>query len=428
MKALHYLVPLTVLLLLPASGLATTETPRQAPLQVVMRSLDSPRGLAFAPTGALYVAEAGRGGAGPCIPQRGTTLCYGATGAVSRFFRGRQERIATGLPSNVEPPSSATGPHDVAFDGLGRPHVLLGVGTDPARRSEFGPGGASFGWLVRLRQGGEPEMVVDVAAHERTANPSGPPFDSNPFGLLRQGSRWLVAEAGANALLDLAPGGAISTLAVFPSRPARPTDSVPTAVALAPNGSYYVGELTGVPFAPGAARVYRVARGGGEPQVLAEGFTTVIDLAIGRSGRVYVLQHSSGPFFAGSGALIRVNPDGTRSTLASEGLVRPAGLAIGFDGDVYVSNRGVSPGEGEVVRVDAGDERDATFCVVPRVTGRLLAAARAALRRANCTPGTVRRTPAAAAARGRVVRQTPRAGARLAYLGRVNLVVGTRRR
>jgi glucose/arabinose dehydrogenase len=39
------------------AGAATT--------RVVMSGLDNPRGLAFGPEGALYVAEAGRGGPGP---------------------------------------------------------------------------------------------------------------------------------------------------------------------------------------------------------------------------------------------------------------------------------------------------------------------------------------------------------------------------
>ena len=50
---------------------------------VVMSGLDNPRGLAFGPEGALYVAEAGRGGDGPCFfNSAGEFRCYGSTGAM----------------------------------------------------------------------------------------------------------------------------------------------------------------------------------------------------------------------------------------------------------------------------------------------------------------------------------------------------------
>jgi len=61
-------------------------------------------------------------------------------------------------------------------------------------------------------------------------------------------------------------------------------------------------------------------------------------------------------------------------------------------------------------------------CRVPRVTGKSLLAARRAIRRAHCSVGRVRYTRSART-RGRVVRQSPRAGTRLARGGRVNLVV-----
>ena len=73
----------------------------QPAVPVVMSGLDNPRGLGIGPEGALYVAEAGRGGPGPCgVNSPGETRCFGPTGAVSRLWRGDQERIATGLPSH----------------------------------------------------------------------------------------------------------------------------------------------------------------------------------------------------------------------------------------------------------------------------------------------------------------------------------------
>ena len=76
----------------PARPIAQTSLP------VIMSELDNLRGLAFGPDGALYVAEAGRGGAGPCRPVGAQTFCYGPTGAVSRWRNGVQQRIVEGLP------------------------------------------------------------------------------------------------------------------------------------------------------------------------------------------------------------------------------------------------------------------------------------------------------------------------------------------
>src|SRR5262249_39816647 len=62
---------------------------------VVMSGLDYPCGLAFGPDGALYVAEAGRGGDGPCA----NGFCVGASGAVNRLWRGEQKRTQPGIRS-----------------------------------------------------------------------------------------------------------------------------------------------------------------------------------------------------------------------------------------------------------------------------------------------------------------------------------------
>ena len=50
-------------------------------LKVVAQGLDNPRGIGFEPDGALYVAEAGSGGSGPCVeggPEAART-CFGRT-------------------------------------------------------------------------------------------------------------------------------------------------------------------------------------------------------------------------------------------------------------------------------------------------------------------------------------------------------------
>ena len=182
-------------------------------------------------------------------------------------------------------------------------------------------------------------------------NPAGGPFDSNPFGILAVPGGRIVTDAGDNSLLRIAANGDISTIAVFPSRPSRSTDAVPTAVEIGPDGAYYVSELSGVPFAPGAARIYRVEPGS-PPEVYLTGFTTAIDLAFGPDTSLYVLQHSTlFPFFGGPGSLVRVAPDGSRSTVLA-GLDRPTSVAVGPDGAIYVTNHGVSRGIGEVLRIE----------------------------------------------------------------------------
>jgi hypothetical protein len=348
--------------LVSAGMAAATVTP-------VMTGLDNPRGLAFGPEGALYVAEAGRGGPGPCIVLRGAPQCYGATGRVSRYWHGAQSEYATGLPSYVTAAGpdtgTATGPHDISMLGRGNALVAIGWGADPALRST--PPSAvwqQFGRLARVVGSGNWRLREDIAAYEAAANPDPPILESNPYGDLVLPGRTVVADAGGNDLLQVRPNGAISTLAVFPSRTTTPqhpsclfpgfppfTDSVPTAVTVGPDGAYYVGELTGAPFCAGSANVYRVVPGEA-PTVYCGGFTTIIDLAWGPDGALYVAQHSNGPvFFATPGNVVRVGP-GCSKTTVTPPLNRPGGLAFGPDGKLYVSINSNQVGVGQVVRID----------------------------------------------------------------------------
>ncbi len=346
----------------------------QSTWQVVAAGLNNPRGLGFSPNGVLYVAEAGTGGDGACVPSpEGGAACYGATGSITRITNPashpEQERIVTGLPSLAPPPDAANagqnalGPHDVDFHGNGNGYVTIGLGANPATRTTLGAVGSRLGRLVRLQSNGKVRFEEDLAGYEAAANPDGGLPDSNPFGVLALGGKVVYADAGANALNEVEANGTIKTLAVFPTRLVQnpfappgvmiPMQAVPTTVVRGPDGAYYVGQLTGFPFPAGGANVYRVPANGGAPQVFASGFTNIIGIAFGPDGSLYVLEITANGLLSGdpTGAVIRVAPNGTRTTIASTGLVTPGGIEVGRDGSIYVTNFSTQPGIGEVVRI-----------------------------------------------------------------------------
>jgi len=343
-------------------GIATVAA-AEAAVTVVMWGLDNPRGLAFAPNGALYVAEAGVGGTQrPCIPNgAGEPRCYGPTGAITRLWKGKQERVVDGLPSHALPDgTSASGPNGISFQGTGGAYVTLGLGGGPAFQDAFGAAGELMGTIIHVSASGQWRMVADVASYEFAANVDGGVPDSNPFGILAEAGGRYVADAGANALFHVAPNGKVETLAVFPrvSHPAFPvgppqSEAVPTTVARGPDGALYVGQLTGFPFASEVASVYRVVAGQ-PPAVHCTGFTTILGITFGPEGEMYVVENAQGsvlpPFPANSGRLLRVEDNCSRSVVL-EPLDRPTSVVVGPDGAIYVTNHGVSAGSGEVLKI-----------------------------------------------------------------------------
>lgn len=335
----------------------------QSPMLVIASGLDNPRGLAFGPDGALYVAEAGRGGTSTlCVPTPEPPFpvirCLGPTGAITRITGvGVHRRVVTNLPSVAAPPGNqAAGPNDVDF-GFGSMWITIGIGGNPATRAPLEAAGIRMGWLARASMNGDWSYQLDLAGYEARANPDGLLVDSNPFDLLIQSDRAVFVDAGGNALNQIGTDLSISNLAVFPRKPVpggggTTMDAVPTSVAAGPDGQLYVGELTGVPFPAGAAALYRLPAAGGTPVEVATGFTMIIDLAVGPDG-IYVLEHDIDGLLAPgmNGRLTRVRQDGTRTVIASDGLVRPGGVTIGPDGALYVTTSSHAAGAGQVVRI-----------------------------------------------------------------------------
>ena len=336
----------------PTAASAKRDGPSaEASVSVVMSNLNSPRGLAWGPEGALYVAEAGTTAInGPCATVPRGQSCFSGTGSISRLWKGEQERIVSGLPSVYQVgPGDITGPHDISFQGKGNTYVTIGWGGPPTARAGLGNLGQWFGTLVRLTPNGAWDVVADIAGFEQANNPAGGPLDSNPYGVLAEARRTFLTDAGGNSVLEVAANGAVSLVSTLPPTPGG-SEPVPTEVVRGPDGALYVSTLTGVPFTAGAAAIWRLVPGGA-PQVYAGGFKTITDFDWGPDGSLYLVQYASAPVFFGQpGLLIRVAPNGTRTTLNSS-LTNPTGVLVGPDGAIYVSNKGNLAGVGEVLRI-----------------------------------------------------------------------------
>ena len=350
--------------------------------QVVMSGLHNPRGLAFGPDGALFVAEAGTGGPGPCVTIVATAYCYGPTGSISRLLDGVQEVVVSGLPSIAAPNGTAQGADGLSITGYGQAYVTTGLETDPNQRNT--PELQGMARIIRLSaaalrgnaRGHEHEsweFVADPGAYEIANNPDCGRSDTDPFGLLAEPNGLIIADAGGNSFLRLDPSGELSTFLPMQSRyttplhdgcpvpagyPAvQPKETVPTSIVKGADGAYYIGQLAGVPITAGAAKIYRWVPGSA-PEVWLTGFTYIVAMATDDAGNIYVAQYTDG---VSGGALLpgsvyRVAPDGMRERIVT-GVRSPTGITIGPDGALYVTQYGAKTRQvplGEVLRFTLG--------------------------------------------------------------------------
>jgi hypothetical protein len=352
-------VAIMAALLMPAS--ARAQASALPGVTVVASGLDNPRGLAFGPDGALYVAEGGTGGtastASLCaqVPPPIGPYTGGFTASISAISpQGTRTVVASGLPSSQTAPPMrfVSGVADVAFGPGGTLFALIaGAGCS------HGLAGTS-NEIVRVHRDGSVTTVADLsaflAAHP-VANPDAADFepDGTWYSFVTAGRGFFAVEPNHQELDQITADGQVRRVIDFSKTFPGSTDwRGPTAMT-SRGGSLYIGTLTPFPVKAGAAEVFKVNPRTGHFSVFASGLSTVLGLAFGQDGALYVLEMSAqngGPAPA-TGAVIRIK--GSHRTTIASGLNFPTGMIAGPDGSLYVSVNGLGgpPGAGQVVRI-----------------------------------------------------------------------------
>jgi hypothetical protein len=245
---------------------------------------------------------------------------------------------------------------------------------------------------------GQPRDVANVGAFEEAVNPDLGEVDSNPFDLARiGGGRVLIADAGGNDVLLLNRRGRLRWVATLPNQnvptanikdlvgcpnpdpefgdicnlPQRiPAEAVATSVAVGPDGAYYVTELKGFPAPLGKSRIWRIrpgvrhvrcrvgARGSG-CSLVADGFTSIVDLTFAPDGTAYVVEIDEASWAAveiapdklAGGTVNQCDPTTWTCTELAPDLKVPAAAAVTGSGDVYAVVQSLDPRKAKVVQL-----------------------------------------------------------------------------
>lgn len=329
---------------------------------IVAEGLLAPRHIAYGADGTLWIAEAGSGG----DVETPSPLGMGMAGLTSRVTivspEGEQESLLGNLPSM-----------DWGFNEMVGVNAVLPVEDELLLMAVGNGGGEATGGLMRGIYVWDIETfeqlsVFDTLAAETELNPDGEIIDSNPMDIaVGTDGTIYVADAGANTVWQIAPD--TTELAVFATWTDNP---VPTSVEVDTDGDIWIGFLSGFPHIEGSARVEHYSADGTLVETF-EGFTAVVDLALGEDG-LYAVQYGiygDAGFAPSSGSVVTVTENGPAPVL--EGINFPFGLTLSPDGMwmvAYDTNYGQAPEMGRVGTADAVAESEAPAPVAtPEITG-----------------------------------------------------------
>jgi hypothetical protein len=332
----------------PGSDVEQLDLAAAAPVRVV-RGLNNPRQLTLLPSQGLLVAEAGRGGEAEVPSPFTPTTFAGPTGSVSWVPAPSLQseslpiRIVEGLLSTADADGTyAMGPNGVGARSLAQIDIAMTYQSHELVEALPADLQAQAGTLLRSTFGGEPRVVADLAQWETDNDPdeSNETGDtiSNPFSVLVQRDRTLVADAGGNTVLSVNRRGEVSLFALLPDPVgAEPgefdSDAVPTSLAELPDGIGYDGTI------------YRAD--GGEPLAAVYEYSQISGIAFGPDGSLYVseLFYGADPsdLAAPPGQLTKLTLSGERTSIP---VPFPGGVAVDRWNNVYVAAWSLSPAEG----------------------------------------------------------------------------------
>jgi hypothetical protein len=303
-----------------------------------------------------------------------------ANGASLTAIRNGELATVNSLPLTPIPAGSpASGANGVAALGAQHAYVTTG-GADAAIDAGV--------WRVNR---GHAQLVGDISAFEIANDPdaavwkhpdceedpaggfsAGP--QSNPYHVAATADGALVADAAGNTLYAASQDAGLEVVAVF----TPPVDGdeylflkqdavtgaqacyvqpVPTSVAVGPDGSYYVGELTGATAAglpTGISRVWKIAPGTRDAvcselapdpacELLIDGLTSVIDVEFGPDGRLHVVEYDANSWLAAfipgaalGGSIKACDVSDGSCELVAGGLVFPGAVTFDKWGDLWL--------------------------------------------------------------------------------------------
>ncbi|MGE3910987.1 MAG: ScyD/ScyE family protein [Chloroflexota bacterium] len=362
-RPLHRIVALIVATVLVGTLLArpaAAETPPESPapaapeLVTLASGLVNPRGIAFGPDGALYIAEAGNGGAEP--PANGhRRMMIGHSSRVSRVtLEGEQTTVLDNLPSLLVG-DDELGAADVAFIDQTL-YVLTAAGGLDTGDPDFD------NVVLSVPLSEEPPVATRFfnLTEYNLANPSltrqQDPVHTQvlggmPFGLAALDGVLYATDGNQEHVTRIMPDGTARRILEYPM-----SNRVLTGITAGPDGMLYVAEFGPIPHKKDSSKVTRLSPEG-IAGVVTDRLVDAIDVAFDAAGRMYILEFAGpGIRVPESGRVLRVGEAGALTVIVDK-LNFPSSFTFGPDGRLYIAVSGhyANDGTGRIVSLDIPD-------------------------------------------------------------------------